>query len=173
MIKKVFTLVLFLTLYSGFSQADIFDVARNGTIDELIILINNNKDTINSINDRGDSPLVLATYYGNNEVALHIAKLVPNINIQSKNGTPLIAAVYTQNLYLTEQLLNLGANIEAKDSAGKTVLIYAITGKDVNMIKLLLSFNAKTDIKDKNNYAAIDYAKQTGDEEIINLIRNN
>lgn len=171
--KIFFNLVLCLVFYSGFAQDDIFDVARKGTVDDLIALINSNKDTINSINDRGDSPLVLATYYGNNEVALHLAKLVPNINIQSKNGTPLIAAVYTQNLYLTEQLLNLGANIEGKDSAGKTVLIYAITAKDLNMVKLLLSFNAKKDIKDKNNYAVIDYAKQTGDEEIINLIRNN
>ena len=170
--KNVFILILCLNLYTGFGQSDIFDVARNGNIDDLIVLINSNKDTINSVSKRGDSPLVLATYYGNNEVALHIAKLVPNIDLQTKDGTPLIAAVYTNNIYLTEELLKIGANTEGKDRAGKTALIYAITSKDVNMVKLLLSFKAKTDIKDKNNYAVIDYAKQTGNEEIINLIRN-
>lgn len=171
--KKVFTLALFFAFYTGIAQSDIFDIARNGTLDELIALIDSDEDTVNSINKRGDSPLVLATYYGNNEVALYLAKLVPNIDIQSKNGTPLIAAVYTDNIYLTEELLKLGANTEGKDSVGKTALIYAITAKNVSIVKLLLSFKANTDIKDKNNYAVIDYAKQTGNEEIINLIRNN
>ena len=171
--KKAFTLALFFSVYTSIAQSDIFDIARNGTLDELITLIDNNKDTINSVNKRGDSPLVLATYYGNNDIAVHLAKLVPNIDIQSKNGTPLIAAVYTDNIYLTEELLKLGANTESKDIAGKTALIYAITAKNVSIVKLLLSFKAKTDIKDKNSYAVIDYAKQTGNEEIINLIRNN
>ncbi|MFK5879117.1 MAG: ankyrin repeat domain-containing protein [Flavobacteriaceae bacterium] len=171
--KKVFTLVLFFAFYSGFGQTDIFDIARNGTLTDLIILVNSNKDTINTINARGDSPLVLATYYGNNKVALYLAECAKDINIQSKNGTPLIAAIYTSNITLAEGLLKLGADIEGKDSAGKTAIMYALIAKDTELVKLLLSFNAKTDIKDKNNYAVIDYAKQTGDAEIISLIRNN
>ncbi len=171
--KIVFTLVLCLTLFTGFGQTDIFNVARNGTVEDLIVLVNINKDTVNSINKRGDSPLVLATYYGNNDVALYLAEIAADINIQSKNGTPLIAAVYTSNFVLTKGLLHLGANIEGKDSAGKTPIMYAVITKDIDLVKLLISFKARTDIKDKNNYSVIDYAKQTGDEEIINLIRTN
>jgi len=171
--KKVFTLALFLVFYSSFSQSDIFDVARNGTLDELIILATSNKDTINSINKRGDSPLVLATYYGNNEVALYLAEHAKEINIQSKNGTPLIAAIYTNNKVLTEEFLKLGANIEAKDSAGKTPIMYALIAKNIESVKILLSYKADTNVKDNSNNAVIDYAKQTGDEEIISLIRNN
>ncbi|MDC9724024.1 MAG: ankyrin repeat domain-containing protein [Urechidicola sp.] len=171
--KNVFTLALFFVFYTGIAQSDIFDIARNGTLAELISLIDSNEDTINSINKRGDSPLVLATYYGNNEVALYLAEHTKDINIQSKNGTPLIAAVYTGNKILAEGLLKHGADTEGKDSAGKTAIMYALISKDIELINLLLLYKANTNVKDKNNYAVIDYAKQTSDEEIINLIRNN
>lgn len=171
--KKVFILILCLNLYTGFGQSDIFEIARSGTLIELISLTKINNDTINSTNKRGDSPLVLATYYGNNEVALYLAEHAKDINVQSKNGTPLIAAIYTDNKILAEGLLKHGADIEGKDSAGKTAIMYALIAKDIELINLLLFHKANTNVKDKNNYAVIDYAKQTGNEEIINLIRNN
>lgn len=170
---KIFlNLVFILTVQIASGQLDIFDVARKGTLEQLSNLININQDTVNSINQRGDSPLVLACYYGNNEVAKKLIDIVKDINIESKEGTPLTATIFTKNFELSSYLIKHGANIEQTNKSGQTPLLLALINNDIKAAKLLIEFDANTTIKDKNNMAAIDYAKAINNEDLIKLIRN-
>lgn len=155
----------------GFGQIDIFDVARKGTTEQLSNLIKINTDTVNSINLRGDSPLLLACYYGNNEVAKKLIEHVENVNIESKEGIPLTATIYSKNFELTKCLINNGANIEFVDIYGKTPLLWALANGDIQTVKFLIEKGANTSIKDKSNMAAIDYALILKNDEIISSIR--
>ena len=73
------------------NEKDVFDTARYGTVEEMKQLQAANKDIINSVSDMGFSPLILACYRGNNEVAEYLAKNVKDVNYTSDNGTALAA----------------------------------------------------------------------------------
>ena len=50
----------------------IFDIARTGTVAEVTELMKQNPDIINQVNENGFSPLILACYRGNTEVARYL-----------------------------------------------------------------------------------------------------
>lgn len=160
---------LLLTLVS-FSQNNIFDVARTGTVDSVKALMAINPDTINVSNSEGYMPLTLACYRGNKDVALFLASKVKNIDGNSNYGTPLMAAVYKNKIDIVKGLLKLKANPNLADVNGTTPLHYAIIFRNEPIIELLLGANADVDFEDNRGNSAKAYAAMTKNESIINLI---
>lgn len=83
----------------------VFDIARNGTLAEIQNLNKSNPDLINSLNENKSSPLILACYRGNIEVAQFLIENVKDINYNSDMGTALMAATYKNQPELVESLL--------------------------------------------------------------------
>lgn len=168
---KQFCLIgcLLLSAFS-FSQKNIFDVARSGTVEEVKALMSINSDTINTANTEGYVPLTLACYKGNTEVALFLASNVKDIDGNSDYGTPLMAAVYKNRPIIVKRLLELNANPNSADVNGTTPLHYAIIFRNEKIIKLLMDANADVGFKDKRGNNAIDYANMTKNDTIIKLI---
>lgn len=169
---KNLQLFFFLFLFQGaFSQQDIFDIARKGTVEELKTAMKQNPDIINSVNTEGYSPLILASYKGNVAVAHILIKNVKDINGSSPMGTPLMAAVVKGNKEIVQALLENNANPNLTDVHGTTALIYAVQFKNAAILKLLLDHKAdKSKIDDKGK-TAFEYAVFSNDEEIINLLK--
>ena len=169
---KYLQLLFFLFIFqSGFSQIDIFDIARNGNVDELKKTMKQNPDIINSLNEQGFSPLILASYRGNVAMAIFLIKNVKDINGNSPMGTPLMAAVVKGNVEIVQALLENNANPNLTDAHGTTALIYAVQFKNVAIIKLLLNHKAdKLKIDDKGK-TAFEYAVFSNNDEIINLLK--
>lgn len=169
---KYFQTIFFLFLFQvGFSQQDIFDIARKGTVEEVKIAMNQNPDIINSVNEEGYSPLILASYRGNIEVAKFLIKNVKDINGSSPMGTPLMAAVVKGNKEIVVALLENNANPNLTDANGTTALIYAVQFNKEDIIKLLLNFEADKSKTDNKGKTAFEYAVFSGNEEIINLFK--
>src|SRR5690606_30868291 len=156
-----------------FSQKNIFDVARSGSIEELKALISINPDTINALNENGYTPLTLAAYSANDTVALYLVGKVKDINGSSKFGTPLTAAVFKGRTDIAEALLNAQANPNIADANGTTPLHYAIMMGEEKIIKLLVDANADVTAKDNRGKTAMDYAEMTKNENIILLLNKN
>src|ERR1044071_2880077 len=96
--KIVYLLILICAFCSAQEKPkDVFDVARSGTVEEMKVLAQKNKDTINALNQSGFSPLILACYRGNTAVAEYLAKNVKDVNYNSSNGTALAAAAVKGN----------------------------------------------------------------------------
>jgi uncharacterized protein len=171
--KSITVLTLVFLSFSAYCQLDVFDVARKGSIDQLKELVEINKDTINSINARGDSPLILACYYGNKEVAEYLIDNVNDVNYITPNGTALIAASYTKNKDIVIKLLTQTSNIDLVDQNGKSALVFAIMANDFEIVEILIKKGASTDLKDKSNKACIDYALESKNQKIIDLVRNS
>lgn len=155
------------------SQNNIFEVARSGSVDDVKALMAINADTINTVENSGYLPLTLACYKGNKEVAIFLAKHVRDLNGTSKMGTPLMAAVFKDEISIVEALLKMEADPNIADDNGTTALHYAIMSRNEAIVELLVAANADVNFKDKRGNSAMDYGKMTQNETIINHLKNN
>lgn len=162
----------FLGIFSFSTIAqDIFDIARKGTASQVETLYKNTPDQIDAINDAGYTPLILATYHGNYEVAKALLKYTTSINANSSSGTALMAATVKGSPQLVSLLLDHAADPNITDGNGSTALLYAIFFKNTDIVALLLAHKADISYKDNRGYTALDYATLTKNESLINLIK--
>lgn len=167
-----FILVFLLITSNCFAQQkSIFDVARNGTLHEIEVLYKENKNYINEINEYGFSPLILACYKGNSEVAKFLIEKKSNLDYVSDEGTALMAAVVRGKNELAKSLLENGANPNLTNLEGTTALMYASQFKNVELVKLLLQYKANKTIANKDQKTAFEFAVFSNNNEIINLLK--
>lgn len=155
-----------------FAQEDVFTIARNGSVNEIKILFEKNPNCINEVDKNGFSPLILASYRGNFEVAKYLITIVKDVNYQSSEGTALMAAVMRSNTELIQLLIAKKANLDATSKTGVTALMLATQFKNIEIITLLLKHNADKLLKDKEGKTAFEYAVNTNNDAIIQLLKN-
>lgn len=167
-----FILLFFLTNFS-FAQEklDVFDVARKGTVEQAKDLMKSNPQIFDVTNQEGFSPLLLACYRGNNEVAKLMIKSGCNLNLNSNMGTPLMAAIVKGNNEIAQLLIEKKADLNLADKNGITALIYAVQFQNKTVLANLIQNKADKNHKDKEGKTAFEYAVFAGNEEIINLLK--
>ncbi|MCY1240479.1 Ankyrin repeats (3 copies) [compost metagenome] len=168
----LFIFLLFLSL-NAFSQKDIFNAARTGTVDEVKALMKVNPGCINELSPEGYSPLILACYRGNIEVAQFLMQQVKDINTASGMGTALMAATVKGNVEIVKKLLENKADPNIRDSNGTTALIYAAIFKKYEIADFLIKAKADPAIKDNRGNSAIDYAVLANDDKLIQILKTN
>lgn len=173
---KKLLLLIFVTLFFHFSfsqeKIDVFDIARKGTVEQVKEILNTNQKAFNVVNDEGYSPLTLACYRGNNEVAKLLIESGSDINGNSKMGTPLMAAVFKGNNEIAKLLIDKKADLSVTDPNGTTALLYAVNSRNYELVSALVKANADVDFKDGREKSALDYAIIMDDDEIIELLKN-
>lgn len=168
---KIATLFLFMISFS-FAQKDVFTVARNGTVEEMKVFFERNANCVNEVNDSGFSPLILASYRGNFEVAKYLITIIKDVNYKSPEGTALMAAVMRNNVELIQLLIDKNANLDVTSKTGVTALMLATQFKNVEIVKILLQHKANKLLKDDDGKTAFEYAVNTNDDTIIQLLKN-
>lgn len=170
--KKTLVILALVCFFNVKAQdKTVFDVARNGTLIEIQNLNKSNPELINTVNESKSSPLILACYRGNIEVAKFLIQNVKDINYNSDMGTALMAATYKNQLELVKLLLENKANPNATDANGTTALLLAVQFKNIPLVKLLLEYKADKTIKDSKGKTAFEYAAFSENEQIINLLK--
>ncbi|AYZ13845.1 ankyrin repeat domain-containing protein [Chryseobacterium arthrosphaerae] len=173
---KNFILILGLILSSLLSAQEkaksIYDVARSGTVAEVKELMKQNPDIINQINENGFSPLILACYRGNTEVAKYLIDHVKDLNYKSREGTALAGLSIKYNKELTEYLLKKNADPNIADPTGFTPLFWAVKFGNKELTELLLKYKADKTLKDSMGMTPFEYALKADNKEIINLLKN-
>ena len=142
-------------------ERSVFDVARSGSLQE-----------IESIDDRGSTPLLLACYRNNEAVAQYLLNHTKNINHNSGMGTALMAAVMANNSNLVAEFIAKKADLDQVDKGGKTALIYATFFNRNPIVKLLVDAGANRNIKDVDSRTALDYATFSKNTESIIYLSN-
>lgn len=166
--------ILVFLFFSSFLQAqekNVFDIARKGTLTEMKLLFEKDKNIVNAIDDNGSSILILSCYRGNQEVATFLINNNADLNYVSNNGTALMACVFKSEFQLVDELLKKNVNLDLTDANGQTALILAVQFKNVEMVKKLLNAKANKELKCKQNKTAFEYAVFSNNEEIINLLK--
>lgn len=156
---------------SSFAQKDVFAIARNGSVEEMKLLFEKDKKCVNETDKYGFSPLILASYRGNFEVAKYLITIVSDINYKSSEGTALMAAVMRNDVQLISLLIEKKANLDLTSQSGVTALMLATQFKKIEIIKILLHNKANTLLKDNEGKTVFEYAVNTNDDKIIQLLK--
>ena len=173
--KLIFFIIFSLNLSLLSAQEktkSVFDIARSGSVEELKELMIKTPDIINETNENGFSPLILACYRGNKEVAAFLIDHVKDVNYKSKEGTALAALSIRYNKDLVEHLLKKNANPNIADDTGTTPLFWAVKSANKELVELLLKYKADKTIKDSIGMTPFEYALKTENKEIINTLKN-
>ncbi|MCY0978867.1 ankyrin repeat domain-containing protein [Chryseobacterium wangxinyae] len=173
--KKLILTGLFILSFCVASAQDkvksVFDIARSGSLTELKDLMKQNPDVINETNDQKYSPLILACYRGNIEVADFLVHNVKDVNYNSPMGTALMAVIFKGDLKLAQKLLDNKSDINRADSNGTTPLIFAAKLGNIDMVKLLQKYKAEKQTKDNEGKTAFEYAVFSKNQELINELK--
>lgn len=170
---KYFQIIIILFFFqSGFSQQNIYDIARKGTVSELKIAVLSNPKVIDSIDARGFTPLILACYKGNVSVANAIIQKTQLLDYASLNGTALAATVMSEKIEIANELLKNKSNPNITDSNGISPLMLAIQFQKMEFIELLIKHGASKTITDKSGKSVFEYAVFSKNEQIINLFKH-
>jgi len=151
-------------------SATVFEVARRGSLEDIKKLYNQNQAIIDSVDENNSSPLQLACYRGNLEVATFLIQHVKNIDYTSDMGSALMAATYKNQIELVRLLLEKNANPNITDVNGITALMLAVQFKNFEAINLLLNYKADKSLKDHKGITAFEYAIASKNEQLINLL---
>ena len=167
-----FTTFIFFSFANAQENLDVFDVGRKGTLEQAKEKLKENPNFFNVVNDEGYSPLLLACYRGNNEVAKLLIDNGSDINGKSKFGTPLMACIVKRNNEIAKLLIEKKADLNFADLSGMSALIYAINFKNYEIVSLLVKAGVNVDFKDAKNKSALDYAILLDDDLLIELLKN-
>lgn len=168
--KIILSCILLITLMTNAQDKDVFDVARKGTLAEIQAIYKNHPELINSMNEDQFTPLIIACYKGNVDVALFLIEKVSNINYVSGDGTALMAAVMSGKMQIIESLISHKANVNLADAQGKTALIYAAFFNRNDVVKILIRAGVDKKQKDSDGKSALDYANFNKNTELIILL---
>jgi len=106
-------------------------------------------ETVKLLIEKGADVNAVNTYFYNGPRVKCFQPWVKNDYHDGHNKTALFYALNNPDLKVTELLLDKGANINAKDISGETVLMYAIDDKNrPQIIKLLIAKGANINAKD-------------------------
>lgn len=174
--KKILLLVTIFLSMTGIQAQEkaksIFDIARSGTVSEVKELMKKKPDIINQINENGFSPLILACYRGNGEVAEFLINNIKDVNYKSEEGTALTASVFKGDRNITQKLLQNNADPNIGNTSGVTPLMYAVQNQNKEMVELLLKNKADKKQSDKQGKTVFEYALLSNNQDIINLLKN-
>ena len=107
-------------------KLDVFEIARKGTVQQALEIIKTDAKAFNTTNSNGYTPLILACYRGNNEVAKVLIENNCELNTKSEMGTALMASIVKGNNEIASLLINKKADVNLTDAQGTTALMYAV-----------------------------------------------
>ena len=165
----IFLSLLLLNLVS-FAQQNIFDACRQGNLDIVVKLYAIDENSINVEEESGYTPLVLACYYGHEDIVEFLLDKVNTLNDKTSYGSPLMAATVKGYDNIVDLLLAHKVDPNITDEQGVTAAHYAVLFKNYTIVEKLVNANADFTIKNNVNKSALDYAIIYNDDKLNKLL---
>lgn len=139
--------------------------AGRGDAQSVNLLVKSGAD-INAKNKWGQTALMTALRAGNVEKAEILLAAGANPNDTDLDGlTPMhMAAEGGAPVEVISMLVKRGGNVNVQSADGLTPLMIACDRGDVERVKILLANGSRTDLKDKDGAAALDWALRRSDD---------
>lgn len=169
---KRFVLLFVLFLSSGVKAQSIFDQVRAGNVEAVKQTLKHSPDSVNAVNEAGNSVLVIASYKGQVEIVKLLLKKGADPNLSSNEGSPILAAVFKGDIAIAKLLLKKKVLVTAVGRDGNSALHYAVLNKDAEMVKLLLKYKIDPSIKNSDGQTALSLAQAEKQELLIKLLEN-
>lgn len=116
---------------------DLLKAVSNGN-DHLVQLCLNNGAMINYQNKMGETPLILAAYWGRSHVAKRLIVAGANLNVQCNRGETALSYAAGRGYHdIVNMLIRAGANTSIQNYKGRTALDYAMSNGRGMAVRLL------------------------------------
>jgi uncharacterized protein len=132
------------------------------------ILIKAPKIDLNPITDDGETPLMMAVFKGQTELAIQMIEKGADVN--KPGWTPLHYAATAGNVQLIKILLENYAYIDAESPNKTTPLMMAAHYGTPGAVKLLLEEGADVSLKNEVGLTAIDFAQRALKQDSVDVI---
>jgi ankyrin repeat protein len=152
---------------------NLFEASAAGKFDVVAHLIYNHPDAVNLYADDGFTPLGLACYFGQFEVARYLVLKGADVNQPSNNGFnvyPLHSATAGNYTNIARMLVDNGAQINVKQQAGATPLHSAAQNGNLELLILLLENGAEVNARMEGGKLPADVAREKGFNDIAEIL---
>ena len=154
-------------------EISLFEAAAAGKFDAVAHLVYSHPDAIDTFAEDGFTPLGLACYFGQFEVARYLVLKGANVNLPSNNGFnvyPIHSAAAGSYTDILRMLIDNGAIVNVKQQAGATPLHSAAQNGNLEMLILLLEHGAEVNSRMEGGKLPADLAREKGFTEIAEIL---
>ncbi|QHS56228.1 ankyrin repeat domain-containing protein [Mucilaginibacter sp. 14171R-50] len=151
----------------------LFEAAAADRFDDVAHLVYTHPERINAYADDGFTALGLACYFGRFDVARYLVLKGADVNRPSDNGFnvyPLHSAAAGNFTSTARMLIENGADVNVRQSAGSTPLHAAAQNGNPELLILLLDKGARVDIRMEGGKLPADLAREKGFDEIADIL---
>ncbi|MFI5160988.1 MAG: ankyrin repeat domain-containing protein [Sphingobacteriales bacterium] len=154
-------------------EISLFEASAVGKFDVVAHLLYTHADAVNDYADDGFTPLGLACYFGQFEVARYLVLKGADVNLPSDNGFrvfPIHSAAAGNYNDIARMLIDNGANVNVKQQAGATPLHSAAQNGNLELLIMLLENGADTEVRMEGGKLPADLAREKGFAEISEIL---
>lgn len=153
------------------SVDSIDDAAKEGDLERVKALLNQDPSLVSSRDDRGNSPLHWAAFGGHEDIAELLLASKADVNARDNNGvTPLHNAAGTGRTGIAELLLAHQALVNARSNVGATPLHNAAGNGHLSVAELLLAHGADVNAKGDGDVTPLHNAAFAGARDVAALL---
>jgi ankyrin repeat protein len=154
-------------------EINLFEAAAAGKFDVVAHLIYTHPEAINYYASDGFTPLGLACYFGQHEIARYLVLKGAEVNLPSNNGFnvfPIHSAAAGNYTDIARLLIESGANVNVKQQAGVTPLHSAAQNGNLDLLILLLEAGADVNARMEGGKLPADLAREKGFDDIAEVL---
>jgi len=154
-------------------EINLFEASAAGKFDVVAHLLYTHPEAVNDYAADGFTPLGLACYFGQFEVARYLVLKGADVNLPSNNGFnvfPIHSAAAGNYTDIVRMLVDNGAQVNVRQQAGATPLHSAAQNGNLELLILLLEHGASTESRMEGGKLPADLAREKGFEEIAEIL---
>lgn len=159
MLYKILLIGIFIFHFKSILKAQsVFDLARSGSAQQMEKYLRKHPEHLNLRSEHGATPLLLATYRGNHEVAEVLLQAGADPNQCFKEGAPIYGVIFKGDAAMLDLLIKKGVDVNQAcqfEELGYPIHL-AINLLRLDQIKQLLEAGARLDVRDAQGRSVQD-----------------
>jgi ankyrin repeat protein len=125
----------------------------------------------------GETALMYAVSDNNIEMVKELIKAGADVNKKINFGFTALNGIDDKKIEVMKELIRNGADVNITNGTGEdgsfsTLLIEQVLKKNIEVVKELIKSNVRINEKDSKNKTALDYAKEKGYFDIVNILKD-
>ncbi|MFL0101531.1 ankyrin repeat domain-containing protein [Tenacibaculum maritimum] len=169
--KNITLLCLLLCSVVLYAQDTIFDYSRIGNTEAIKRLYKENAKIIDTLNNKGFTPLILAVYNNQEATVDFLLAHKAATDVQDIYGnTALMGACFKGYEGIVKKLIAHGTDVNKRNYNQATALIFAATFGHAAIVKALIAYGADVSLQDSRGNTALDHARMQENEEILRIL---
>ncbi len=153
-----------------FVATEFFARISRGDMNTVVLFVNAGMD-IDTPNEQGWTPLMVALFEGREEVALFLIKKGADVNFSDRSGyRPVHWAAFKAYTTVIDEIVARGGDVNGETDYGWTALLQAASLGHVATVECLLRHGARPNARDKEGAAAIHKAASNNHADLTRAL---